>query len=977
MSDNLVVTWDAVLSAVAGTVVRGKALTKDTAGKWLLATTANRAVWTGAANVWGVSLTDGSDSQAIRVAHGGLVPFAVIGTLTGSGDYVNVDANAGLVRASAITADTIADYLPNGDIRVQLGYQTGAGTVSGNATGIQGVSVTSADATRSNKLTGDGTVLRFREDMPDFRDWSPAADGATDDSAKLQAFFDAVGSYKSGRLAGSNIYIANLCTIEDATSGGLKGIRIFGDYGEPFTPTARPGLICAVPCPTGAAADITAGGNGGSGQYMQTIALGSGSSAVTVANSDRYIGRRIRLWNTTDKAHTGVFIITSVPSDGVVTIYNPNTGATSTDASDGSIYWRILMPTLRIACREFRIEALSLTAPTGTWGPMLEIGQSPRAGASSVIQWALHRVAFWVDQYTKNPECGLLTAQDIVPRSGNAHYATNGAGVPQVYQTSQVDTGDIYRCAFFGLDNSWKHYSKTGQSKEITCRRTQFAQALRNYGGYGGNGYVIPRETFGAGGTYTVSGSGHVNFENCSFAALSRAIQIGGGTSPVTSITSCMFESTQRIFRSSAGTAQLINFVGCTIHPISTSSKHPSQELFESLDDGPLNFIGCNLMQTDSAGLHGVFTSSSGKRGHMSIVGCWIKGTSGWVGRRGRVTARLCGPYKFTSGDIGTFAVDGGANQNVTVTAANFTSAGLTGVDLNEVTSWQLGRLIDYSLTGAVAWGEYDEAPPVVETSTEGTGGRIEYISGAGGWALVDFPTGVQTGFAQTALSTAYGGWFDCSRSSGSGTEPISMSVHVPPGTIVAPFTYSSTHSPWPATKQFGNVYPKTNYWKSITHTGGTGTGTFTADASTDVITHAASTYGPFCKVQLTTTTTLPGGLAAATDYWVIYQSGTTAKLASSLANAVAGTAINITDAGTGTHTMTVVAGFQTFAWIFDAAEMDATYEAFASIVSETGTPAAGSTSSRLYARTTAIVAWLTTDPGAGNTVTWHAEVMR
>ena len=84
---------------------------------------------------------------------------------------------------------------------------------------------------------------------------------------------------------------------------------------------------------------------------------------------------------------------------------------------------------------------------------------------------------------------------------------------------------------------------------------------------------------------------------------------------------------------------------------------------------------------------------------------------------------------------------------------------------------------------------------------------------------------------------------------------------------------------------------------------------TFTADASTDVITWTSTTNIPSniltgTRVRLTTTTTLPGGLATATDYYVIKVSDSTCKLATSYANAIAGTAINITDAGTGTHTM-------------------------------------------------------------------------
>lgn len=85
---------------------------------------------------------------------------------------------------------------------------------------------------------------------------------------------------------------------------------------------------------------------------------------------------------------------------------------------------------------------------------------------------------------------------------------------------------------------------------------------------------------------------------------------------------------------------------------------------------------------------------------------------------------------------------------------------------------------------------------------------------------------------------------------------------------------------------------------------------TFTADAGTDICTWSSTANIPSnvltgTRVRLTTTTTLPGGLATATDYYVIRLSDTTFSLANSYANSVAGTAINITDAGTGTHTVT------------------------------------------------------------------------
>jgi hypothetical protein len=96
---------------------------------------------------------------------------------------------------------------------------------------------------------------------------------------------------------------------------------------------------------------------------------------------------------------------------------------------------------------------------------------------------------------------------------------------------------------------------------------------------------------------------------------------------------------------------------------------------------------------------------------------------------------------------------------------------------------------------------------------------------------------------------------------------------------------------------------------QATTNTISTRTATFTADDTTDICTYTSTTSIPSniltgTRVRLTTTTTLPAGLATATDYYVIKVSDTTFKLATSYANAVAGTAINITSTGTGTHTI-------------------------------------------------------------------------
>jgi len=92
----------------------------------------------------------------------------------------------------------------------------------------------------------------------------------------------------------------------------------------------------------------------------------------------------------------------------------------------------------------------------------------------------------------------------------------------------------------------------------------------------------------------------------------------------------------------------------------------------------------------------------------------------------------------------------------------------------------------------------------------------------------------------------------------------------------------------------------------------GTGTsrlprGTFTA-ATSDIVTMAGHGFttgnGPF---QLTTSNTLPAGLSLATDYYAIRIDANTFYMATTYANAMAETRVDVTDTGTGTHTLSML----------------------------------------------------------------------
>lgn len=76
-------------------------------------------------------------------------------------------------------------------------------------------------------------------------------------------------------------------------------------------------------------------------------------------------------------------------------------------------------------------------------------------------------------------------------------------------------------------------------------------------------------------------------------------------------------------------------------------------------------------------------------------------------------------------------------------------------------------------------------------------------------------------------------------------------------------------------------------------------------DTTDDEFASTAHDYTTGLKVQVSTSNTIPTGLSLVTDYFVIVTDADNFKFATSLANAQAGTAVNITTQGVGNHTVT------------------------------------------------------------------------
>ena len=78
-------------------------------------------------------------------------------------------------------------------------------------------------------------------------------------------------------------------------------------------------------------------------------------------------------------------------------------------------------------------------------------------------------------------------------------------------------------------------------------------------------------------------------------------------------------------------------------------------------------------------------------------------------------------------------------------------------------------------------------------------------------------------------------------------------------------------------------------------------TSVVTVVAATDIFTTASGTNvltETGTQVTFTTTGTLPAGITTSTTYYLIFQTSTTFQVASTYANAIAGTEIDITDTG-------------------------------------------------------------------------------
>ncbi len=222
--------------------------------------------------------------------------------------------------------------------------------------------------------------------------------------------------------------------------------------------------------------------------------------------------------------------------------------------------------------------------------------------------------------------------------------------------------------------------------------------------------------------------------------------------------------------------------------------------------------------------------------------------------------------------------------------------------------------------TAAKTFGGVQEVDQVTFATKAGTTNGDYFVINdylGGSWAIALDTLGTAaatpTGAAWLAVAAANKTYLDISgATSGSdvstavNTALLALTGFTAVITAVTSTTHQNCTAAWSGAVTAPTVYSRAgaagtgSITKAVT-VAGTSAAVSTANDTITIASHGMVTGA---KIALTTAGTLPTGVTA-TTYWMIKVDANTLKFASSLANAAAGTAVDLTTPGIGTHTLT------------------------------------------------------------------------
>jgi hypothetical protein len=804
----------------------------------------------------------------------------------------------------------------NGVIHVNIDF---AGT-GGNATSIGGVAVPSASGGVSQILAGDGTNLRGRQGVYNFRDFKiagvgPDETGATDCSAHLALALATIPNYGTLFIPRpSSYYLLNpsqpILYYDDDTGGNRRGIHIVGE-GGPGHEGGQYHFRAKMTQVTGTAASVTARTNGGSGDFHQTWTLDPGKG-VTVATKSRWIGRFLVTYNAANDENNCEGLIVDVPADNTVRVSNANTSAAATDTNNGAICWWIDEPLLDMRAKDIALENLAFGMfGGGTIGAFIEFNHPPGAHANAVLHCRVRGCKFETDTPTSGKfRDGIWVARNMVATGtpNAASRGTNGLGELQACQPTQLDTFIFSDLSITGAIRShiafWSASAQTKMCRVIDCEFAATGLLPTQ------NAICVPADVR-SGGAWVPYGNAHFDVYRCDFGFLRDAcIQLGGYGSSVFRIQGCYSENASMALRANTNSAQVPIEMLDNAWNTSQTYRHRSGQHIKTNGSGPLRIAGGWLYAGyDGHEMHIELNSApSTYENSITVEDFWLYGRCDYSRRYAFRISTIRGPYNF--GPSGTYSLkitsDAGTSE-VSITQASMNAANFGNtVDLTRVHTWELANWIDANFTGTTAWGHGDDSYVYIRTKNlTGTGTIQVFTPGAGTDAntKIGFATTLDNAGAQTQLQkdTTFIDWTKAA-GTGSKTHVIMRNFkHTQVSGLVAQVQndinkrYNSgalgalVLEGVQGLSKTNGVTPK-NFWTQITHTGGSGA---------------------------------------------------------------------------------------TFTWTFGTAEDDTNYSVFAFPISETGAPAAGARTLTAITKNLGSAVFTATDPGGAATVTWHVELRR
>lgn len=889
-----------------------------------VATAANLALAGG--RLRGVALENQAAGFPIQIIDYG----SVNATMVGTGPYVNYDASGNLSLSTTSGTNTVGTY-ENGVIHVNIDFPS----TGGNATSIGGVAVPSASGGVSQILAGDGTNLRGRQGVYNFRDFiyngaPPDESGGTDCSGHLALALATIPNYGTLYIPRPTNYYRlapsqPILYYDDDERGNKRGIHIIGE-GGPSHEGGQYHFRCLMAQKTGTLASVTARTNGGSGDSHQTWQLlptgsgvpgsgtaGSGDTGITVATKSRWIGRAFVNYNCANDENHCDSMIVDVPSNDVVRVANRNTSATNTDANNGSICWWIDEPILDMRAKDIVLQNLAFGCIGGTtFGAFIEFNHPPGSNASAVLNCKRLGCKFESDARASGFfRDGIWIARDMVATSSTSNTAwrgTNGLGELQACQPSQLDTFVVEQESITGAIRSgvamWSATAQTKECRFVECRFGATGNLPMQYG------ICVPAD-LRSGGAWVPYGNPHFDVYRASFGFIrDAAIQLGGYGSSVFRIQGCYSENCSMALRANTNTAQIPIELLDNAWNTQQAYRHRSGQFIKTNGAGPLTIRGGWLYAGyDGHEMHIELNAApSAYENSITLEDFWLYGRCDYSRRYGFRVSTIRGPYNL--GPSGTYSLkitsDAGTSEvSITQAAMNAANFGYA-VDLTRVHTWELANFIDANFTGTTAWGHGDDSYLYIRTKNlTGTGTIQVFTPGAGTDAntKIGFATTLDNAGAQTQLQkdTTFIDWTKAAGTSGK-THVITrnfkhtqvsglaaqvqndINKHYNSGTLGALVLEGVQ-----GLSKTNGVTPK-NFWTQITHTGGTGA---------------------------------------------------------------------------------------TFTWTFGTAEDDTNYSVFAFPISETGAPAAGARTLTAITKNLGSAVFTATDPGGAATVTWHVELRR